>query len=308
MSRTLVRRCVALATVVACYVPAAPPSAAVSTQLVLAGSLVVTASHSASMTVWLPRATPIDVYEDITVDAPRGRATALFLKRDGAWDAPVVAVYHPGLCATSGCASEFPRSKIGFLWTPGSTDGVSGVLPGGRYTLYVVTDGAPMSVTIRLRGLSGRRTVAPGRSIRAEVAASAPSVAQPPASPVAFAGGSVRRFGPRGGANLTLIWKETPTWVSKSATGICVYDHAPASTDTSPAYQFPCPNARGGVPPSVSGAVAAGPALTPVGPGRFVSGTSAAFLVPPGEFGLGGYNNTTGPVTGAYIHQLWVHF
>ncbi|HVF04156.1 MAG TPA: hypothetical protein VNA20_04895 [Frankiaceae bacterium] len=303
-TRRIQRLCAALAlgaTMLAPSAQAARPSA-----VPLAGTTIVTARRTASMAVRLPR--PVDFHvHDLSVSSPRGRVTAVALKRVGSWNAPYVTATHVGFCGEPGCATEFPTFSFDHVWAPGSPDGLSGRLPAGDYRLYVVTDGAPVTFTFRLRGLSGTKRLTPASPARASVVTATPTAAEPALSPVAFAGGSHRSVGPAGGLNHTSVWKEVPTVAQPSAVGVCEYSGRPPASAFTP-YQLPCADGRGGIPPAVSNTKPGGDATTPVGPGRYLNGISSGWLLPPGEWGLGGYNNTPGPVTAAYVHQFWLDF
>lgn len=289
------------ATVLAPHAQAVRPA-----PVALAGTTIVTAGPTASMAVRLPR--PVDFHaNDLSVSSPRGRVTAVALKRVGAWHAPYVTATHVGFCGKPGCVSEWPTFAFKHVYAPGSTNGLNGRLPAGDYRLYVVTDGAPATFTFRFRGLTGTRRLTPAGPARASVATVTPSVAEPALSPVAFAGGSHRAVGAAGGLNHTSVWKEVPTFVQPGAVGVCVYT-GPPPVSAFPPYQLPCANGRGAIPPTVSSTKPGGDATTPVGPGRFLNGISSGWLLGPGEWGLGAYNNTPGPVTAAYVQQLWLDF
>jgi hypothetical protein len=274
----------------------------------LAGTTVVTGSRTGSMLVRLPRAVDVTM-NDFTTFSPQGRMTAVVLKKTGAWDAPYVSVTHAGYCGAPGCAATFPRGGGGaYIWAPGSSNGTSGRLPAGTYRLYLVTDGGPATFTFRLKGLSGSRRLTPREPARAAVVAPKPTMAEPAASPATFAGGSARKVPSTGGLNATVVWKEVPTFGVPSATGSCEYAGKAKAGVATPAFQAPCDGGRGDVPPWLTPTHDTGQATTPVGPGRFVTGFSTGYLLPGGEYAIGGYHNTPGPVTAAYVHQLWLDF
>ncbi|HWL38587.1 MAG TPA: hypothetical protein VNQ77_20535 [Frankiaceae bacterium] len=273
----------------------------------LAGTTVAAGSRSAVVAVRLPRAVTLDVFADVTMHAPRGRMSALVLKKDGAWNAPYVMVVNTGYCAKSGCVTAFPNGKLGHIWAPGTTNGTSGVLPAGNYRLYLVTDGGSVTVTLKLRGLSGSRRITPRTPARASVSAPRPTVAEPAVSPALFAGGGTHRTPASGGVNATAVWKDVPAFGPPSAVGMCDYA-GPAPAGSLPAYQLPCAGGNGDVPPGVPSQFSSGPTTTPIGPGRFLSAINAGYLLPQGTHSIGGYHNTAGPVTAAYVHQLWLDF
>lgn len=298
------RSVVAVAAVV---VASSVHAAAAPARATLAGTTVVTGGRTAAMAVRLPRPVALDVYADVAVRSPRGRMTALVLKKEGAWNTPMAQAVHYGFCASPACETAFPTDSLNHVWAPGSTDGLKGTLPAGDYRLYLVTDGAPATFTLRLRGLAGSTRLTPRDAARAAVVAPKPTMAEPASSPALFAGGGARTVPARGGINATVVWKDLPVYGTPSATGLCVYDGDPP-TGAAAAFQAPCSSGRGGMPPYFSGTHAAGPATTPVGPGRFVSRITSSYLLPPGRWAIGGYHDTPGPVTAAYVHQLWLDF
>ena len=306
MNTGLVRRAAPL--VVAAALFGGLPGAAASAAVTVAGTTVVTADRPASIAVRLPRPVRFAVYGDVTFSAPRGRVTAMVLKKDGDWDAPVVKAVHTGFCPARGCSSPVPQSMHGSVWAPGTKDGVEGRLPAGSYRLYVVPDGAPVTVTLRFSGLSGTRRLTARTPARATVVAPAPTVAEPATAPALFAGGSTFRTGPRGGAHAVAIWKELPVFGEPGAVGVCEYRAAPPA-GAAPPYQFPCAGGSGDIPPSTAATFHGSGATTPIGPGRFLASINAGYLLAPDEqFAIGGYHNTVGPVTAAYVHQLWLDF
>jgi hypothetical protein len=298
-----------IAAAVACLLSPVLPARASAARPAVAGTTTVTASRSGSVAVRLPKPVTMAVFEDVRLTAPRGRLAAVVVKKDGAWDAPLAQIVRTGYCGEPGCVSPLPNAAVGSIWAPGSTDGLRGTLPPGNYTIYLVTDGAPATATIRFRGLSGTVRLAARGPVRASVVAAKPTMAEPASSPSLFAGGTAYRSGRRGALNATMIWKELPAYVQVNAVGICQYDTAAAGSGALPSYQLPCGNGRGAIPPSLGSTNPAGPATTPLGPGRFVSGIKAGYTIPPDDdIAIGGYHNNTGLVTAAYVHQLWLDF
>lgn len=272
----------------------------------LAGTTVISGTRSGSVAVRLPRAVSFDVYKDVAV-AARGRLTGFALKKDGAWDAPSAHAIKSGFCGTPGCAPVWPRSHVGMVVSPDST-GYSGTLPAGNYRLFLLTDGAPVRVTLRLAGLRGRSSLTPRGGVRTAVVAPKPTVAEPATAPLMFAGGSFWQFGRRGGLNLTVAWKVQPAPEEPSAVGACLYSGRPPA-QTLPAFQVPCADGSGGLPPYVARNHADDSAPpTPVGPGRYISFLEAGGVYSPGSFSQGAYHNTAGPVTSAHLHQVWLDF
>ena len=278
-----------------------PSVGAAPRPVTLTGTTVVTGSRSAWVAVRLPRPVDFDANRDIALDA-RGRLAGVVLKKAGPWNSGLAARLLIGWCGTPGCAPTFPNENRSEVFVPGG-NGVSGRLPAGDYRLYVVTDGAPVRATITLRGVGGK----PGRvtathPARVAVLDPKPTLAEPADGPLLYAAGSHRDV-PRGGYNVTVVWKDHPAKPPPSATGICRYAGRPQA-GTAPAYHWPC---QGGGP-DLTGGLPADSYATPAGPGRFISLFHTSFLLPPGEWAFGGFSDTPGPVTSAHVHQLWLDF
>lgn len=75
-------------------------------------------------------------------------------------------------CDSPGCASD-DTYQFSVANVPTKTPEWI-VIPPGRYLLYVFTDGAPVSVTLRLHGLSGKSKLLPGTPVDAEFHAPTP--------------------------------------------------------------------------------------------------------------------------------------
>jgi hypothetical protein len=258
------------------------------------------------MTIRLTKSITI-AQNDVSINAPRGRMAAFALKRVGAWGAPAIALVHEGFCGSPACTTQFPHSALGMVWAPGS-NGISGTFPAGMYRAYVVTDGAPLTVSLTLSGLTGSATLRPTIAVRGGVVAPAPSMAQPPTSPQLFAGGSTHSVGGSGGLNATTVWKDLANGVVPGTSGACVYDGAPPAGKATATYQLPCDGGGGAIPPYVAPPHDNGTNPSAAGPGHFFTADSAGYLLPPGTHSIGGYNNTTGVVNAAYVHQVWLDF
>ena len=72
-------------------------------------------------------------------------------------------------CSTPGCESDDTYQFMGATSASGSDPANSVVLPPGRYVLYLLADGAPASVTLRLHGLDGRTQLRPDAPVDAGV-------------------------------------------------------------------------------------------------------------------------------------------
>jgi hypothetical protein len=287
---------VLLATVHATAEAAAPPRT-------LSGVNEVEGSPTAAMAVRLPRAIQVDSLRDLVPVQGRGRLTAVLLKRDGGFNEPMLRSVRLGFCGKPGCTPA-AFYDVSTIYTPRSGIGFKGVLPAGRYRLYIVTDGAPVRYRLLLPGLSGTSTLRPQESTVGSVVETRPTMSLPEAAPLLFSGGSSHHFGKQGGFNATLVWKTLLAPAVPSAAAVCIYDGVPAPGDPSPAFQFPnCPN---GIPPWLTGTHDSG--SLPTG-NRSLSFNYEDRPLPQNHtFSLGGYHNTVDPALEAHSQQLWLDF
>lgn len=139
--------------------PAAPPS--------LAGSVTLTGSQSGYVTVVVPRMARLgdplfDQRKQDTAVAGGGRVTGFALvpahrESDDARAALVAARFD--FLDRQGARKGQPLMlNLGQGFT---ADGLDYLVPKGTYRLYLITDGRPATVTLRLRGLSGKASLAP---------------------------------------------------------------------------------------------------------------------------------------------------
>jgi hypothetical protein len=301
------RRMLALilgAVLVAAAAASSPAAAGPPKRVTLAGVNVVTAARSASMAVWLPRDADVRWFDDLLIRG-RGRIIAFALHRDGGcdglvWNCTAMLVRY-GECPLRACTPAHRGDRIPVV-TPEYVDRpFVGRLSAGAYHLHVVTDGAPVTATIRLRGLSGRRSLRPTGPAPGRVGEPTPTQAVPSSQPSLFAAGSHHVVPAAGGLQAGHLWKEFPTWPNASETSSCWYQGPPPAGPT-PAFQKPC-SAAGFLTGSHEHE-----SMTPVGPGRWVGGLEFVNLLPPADLSLGGYSNTAGPVTSAHYQELWLDF
>lgn len=190
---------------------------------------------------------------DLTIRGP-GRFNGVFLVQQDVEKPAAVYAGRFRLCYEPACnegMSWFFMFPQGIKWKK-TLD-----IPPGRYRLYVVTDGAPVSATLSLEGLKGERRISPSEGVSATVGSDA---AEPPINNV-YAGGSTYAL-PNRGLGITSFWHDSSARVATVETD-CLYKGRPPAPD----------------------AVAYGPACRALG-GR--AGAGVSFAVPPVVSGGGG--------------------
>lgn len=115
--------------------------------------------------LWIPHLTNPDV-----AVSGRGRVIGLVLtkmedKRHGDERATLVVTRY-GMCRGRACVPgpQPVKDVVAYGENTQTADDLSRIdLPAGIYGLYLITDGAPVTVSLRLHGLSGTRDLAPTR-------------------------------------------------------------------------------------------------------------------------------------------------
>lgn len=148
------------------------PAASAAPATVLAGTTVLTTTGApASADVVVPRdawvATPLGAVTDLAVSAHEGLAAFALVGTGGHARGTVVIGGADGGVPFLLPLPAYPRGAGGdYGYVRTFTDRTA--VPSGTYRLYAV--GAPATMTLRLRGLAGRTTVAAARRVTAEVA------------------------------------------------------------------------------------------------------------------------------------------
>ena len=130
----------------------------------VAGETVIVGRRSAWTDVHLP--SPVKVMIGKTgagqvVLKGGGRISGFALVEEAANGRPRSGIYgfRFGHCPTVGCAPESPSVVLG-----GLSGNRAEILPAGKYRLYIVADGSPVRISLRLPGLEGKVRVAPDKS------------------------------------------------------------------------------------------------------------------------------------------------
>lgn len=129
-------------------------------------------------------------------------------------------------------------SRLGPYMMPlgGVTNAASFRLPAGSYRLYLLTDGAPATVTLRLGGLSGRTSVTPSRRVPFDLYTPAAIAMSPGGGNVVVAGAAGALRGP--GVAFDFL-RTVNSHFQASNTEFCFYTRRPPSTPL--AYAPGCP-------------------------------------------------------------------
>jgi hypothetical protein len=298
-----------VAVLVAATAAAVPATAKATASLpMLRGLNVFAGSSSGTMLLRLARPVHLTI-SDIAVRG-RGRFYGLVLEQDLRDPWAGVTYVDGRFCTKPGCPG--PTS-----WGAGGpaifgSGFVEGTLPTGVYRAYLVADNAPVRVTLRLPGLSGRATLHPGQRLRPMIATPTPTQAEPANGPLLFAAGSTRSgIGRRGTYVVQVAWKDEPLPHEWTAWANSFYLGRPPSGPT-PAYQQGAggnvivPIVGGNNESSKSRQVAAD-----VSAPYYISSyyTLAGYLRndghPLGQVSVGVSANTDGPVYDAHYSVLW---
>jgi hypothetical protein len=304
-------RCLAAALLAVSALTAAPATAAPA-PLTLGGTVTMTASAPYARAVVLPRDVTVH-WSDWTISTTGGRYAGFVLRADGRGARPLASGLRPGDCATRGCRR--PAWSGTFTWDfvygagaqPG--DGPdAGTLPAGRYHLYLVTDGAPVTVRLRLPGLRGSTSVTGGSPAAVTVQSPAAATYDPPATGTRYSAGVVHQ--PRSGDGYVILsgWKILTAPKSATQVGYCSADGTTTPSSTLGPYQYGCAS------PASFGA--SGEWLTgrKAGPGGLVDEgvTTTTFLGMYGgaakPFTFGNFLNSPVPATEAHTTVVWVDF
>lgn len=187
-------------------------------------------SETASTRVVLPR--DIHMFPSFDPDLRffgDGRVIAFLLVKEGRdgglqWS-QAISGHRLGQCAEIGCEPQ--------MWDGGSMGGRGvgrrSTLRAGTYRLYVVADGAPVTIRLTLPGLEGRSLVRPEGAARAVVKTLTPRLHETN-SGLIYSAGNISPF--RDGHGLTILglWLKG-VGTEKAAMGDCVYEDDPPAVE-----------------------------------------------------------------------------
>lgn len=151
----------------------APAAAARTTPQQLAGTTRIVGDSTTATWVTVPQEASftwkLGPNPDVTIEGG-GRMAGIFITEPDFEDSGRVFALmgRASFCRDRGCTSE---DSYQFLTgeNPDEPPMHEFVLPAGRYLLYLIADGAPVSVTLRLHGLTGKTKLVPRSPVDAEL-------------------------------------------------------------------------------------------------------------------------------------------
>lgn len=247
-----------------------------------------TVHQSASLLVRLTR--PVSLRDNFHVKVEgRGRLVGFaFQLQDRTIEPsrrPLIAGFHPGRCLRRGCRGNPPPL---FFYQGFNFSRLR--LPRGLYRLYVIADGAPARLQIRLDNLHGGRVFRPSDPVTAEIKTLPVRVQEEVSQTVYSAGAASTLTGP--GLTFVTLWVNSTEHLA-SVIGGCFY---PKDPPPAPVAFLP------GCPTGESEEFINGPRLT--NPTWFVYGaTDITFLE-----AVGAYHVTAGRVQEVGSVALWMRY
>lgn len=292
---------------------AAPADASSTAPLTLGGTVTVSGRSGFVRDVVVPKAATF-VDTDAVLRSGGGRYSGFILRKNGEGNTHTIAVIRPGNCLTRGCARPawvgtwVTKFHAGYSRPPGSPPDQAPVPP-GRYRLYLLTDGKPVTATFKLRGLTGRTSITSGRPYAPTIDVTKPSQYAPAETGQLYSSGATHKTDASSTFRYYMAWKllyGPPKSVNQ--TGICGYNGDPPASGTVQApFQYPCGGAASVFP---SGQHGTGAKTGPMGVADQYVTTSEYFGIAEdiGHTSLGGYLNSHVPASSAHSTILWVDF
>ena len=153
-------------------------------RVTLGGVNVISGDHIVGMPVHIPRPTSVegDPFSNDNVSySGAGRVVGLVLVEEGGKlsKASELISVRWSFCGKPGCKPN--REDVTEISTSSDWGGKRWRLPAGDYRLYLIADGAPVEVTLRLDGLAGSTSLRPSDHVGGEIAAPASDFVPDPA-------------------------------------------------------------------------------------------------------------------------------
>lgn len=290
-----------------------PASASPQLRPALRGTITMSGSTSFVRELVLTRPVRFDASHRV-VRTNGGRYSGFVLRKVVRGDAaPTVASVAPGYCVTRGCrrpawsGTYVADLFTGFTLPVGQSPDHAPLTP-GRYRLYLVADGAPVTVTLRFPG-SGRTSFTGGTRVATPVDVPEAATWEPDAGAGStgslYSAGSTRRTRAPFTFHFMTSWKYVygPPRAANQQ-GVCDYDGKPPEGHLG-RYQYPCGGPAGFF---LFGQRPTGRTAGPGGAADEFAATTEYFGVTAvtAERSVGGYINGPSPATAAHTTVLWV--
>lgn len=241
--------------------PAGGREKSASAAKVLAGRTIISGSKTAATQVRLPRRVRIPrprggwdgPFPDIALSG-KGRIVGFYLTRRKVADfnLPYLLSYRVRFCAKRGCRSQ--RSYQFVYGKQGGPPDESGdshgdiLLPAGNYLLYLIADGSPATIRLRLHGLAGTTSIRPSSPVDSGFSLPTPNNSTTVPGGNAFWYGHEANFQGKAGIFIGVLRMRVENW-ARLRWGDCLYEPAIPPPPAPLAYSPECP---GGISTSVA--------------------------------------------------------
>lgn len=264
-----------------------PAEAASERVITLGHRSVFTARETSSILVRLPEPQPFFKMKSFRIDSHGdGRLTGFMLIQQGVpkRDAAAIHGLTIGRCNERACKAR--KNEVRFVW--GSN--FRGKVPKGIYRLYVVADGAPVTVTVRAERLAGDVAARPNDPVKTDLRTLTPRVDVEGAHSVYSAGDFTRLDAGRPDFAFMGLWVTADAPAAATAWGDCIYyNDGRADPPEDRAFLPGCPEGDG---------------YPFAFPARGVVATSSIAGGLP--HGIGAWYSTTSPVSDYGAVGLWI--
>lgn len=253
--------------------------------IVMTGSTTFKTLTTSRALVQFPQKVDVinDLKHEVTGD---GRVRGFVLRKVGAYrrgNRPLIQSVHLGLCSRKGCAS---RETPSFMSGQNVGRKISGL-----WELYVIADGARVSLEFQVSSLKGSNTWVLREPARSEIRSLTPTVHEGIAHTLYSAGAFSRLADPDFG--LVGIWFEGQPHAA-GAFGSCIHENVPTRAQET-AFLPGCPNGEGQL----------GASTTPsTGPWDVFFMASRACCTK----GLGGWYSTASKIIGSGGVAFWIDY
>jgi hypothetical protein len=236
------RGIVAVVVALLCGATATSAAAALPT---LAGTTVIAGSKPARVRVVVPHAARLptlstpDFGQGAWSATGGGRFLGFVLRPAGApvtGDTPTVVGGKLNHCYAPACQPAAVTEQRIDVFSFAANPAGGFTIPAGTYDLYLLADGAPVKLTLKLAGLSGTTTLRPSGPVAAKIDSPAPALAIGGQGAAFFTAGSVSPIGAPGGM-FFLSALVDGTGPGADLLGRCIFTNGPPPQNI---YHRPC--------------------------------------------------------------------